>query len=105
MVLSITIAHTQIEATKSPTMTVLTSQCACQNKVSSDRSEEVSGNADCARSAGFMRHPFGSPANRHHVAIGCAPSQELKWAYAAALDTRSAPCRNCAKTRSVAQGG
>ena len=35
-------------------MTHLTSQCACQNSANSDRSEEVSGSAACATSAGFI---------------------------------------------------
>src|SRR5215467_13482274 len=60
-ILSITIAHTQIEATSSPSMTVFTIQCAFQNKVKIERSEEASGNADCARSAEFIGYPFASP--------------------------------------------
>src|SRR5215470_11974939 len=56
MILSTAMAHTQIEHTRSPTMTPLTIQWACQNSVSRERSEEVSGNACCATS--FMEHPF-----------------------------------------------
>src|SRR5260370_9804089 len=48
------IAHTQIEAIKSPSITALTMMWADQNKPKIDRSEEVSGKADCATSAGFM---------------------------------------------------
>src|ERR1022692_2738243 len=57
-VLSIAIAQTQIEQIKSPTMTALTIQWACQNSVNSERSEEVSGSTDCATSAGFMGTSF-----------------------------------------------
>src|SRR5690242_19770185 len=60
IVLSTTIAHTQMDATSSPIITILTIQWACQNNVKSDRSEEVSGSADCATSAGFMFTPLGS---------------------------------------------
>src|SRR5262245_51407199 len=77
MVLSITIAQTQIDATRSPSMTNLTIQCACQNSVQSDRSEDVSGSADWATSAGFMRFPLGSPA-----APGFAPSHVERLAVA-----------------------
>ena len=42
----------------SPTITVLTTQCACQNSANSDRSEEVSGSTDCATSAGFIGTSF-----------------------------------------------
>src|SRR6266545_1234087 len=61
MSLSIAIAHTQTDATSSPAITSLTIQWAFQNSVKIDRSEEVSGSADCARSAGFIGFPFGSP--------------------------------------------
>ena len=57
-VLSMAIAQTQMEQTSSPTITVLTTQWACQNSVKSDRSEEVSGSTDCATSAGFMGTSF-----------------------------------------------
>src|ERR1700678_2867302 len=57
MNLSTAIAHTQIEQANSPTITVLTIQCACRNKVKIDRSVG-------ARSAGFMVRPFGSAAIR-----------------------------------------
>src|SRR6185437_10287433 len=57
-VLSIAIAHTQTEQTNSPIITVLTIQCACQNNVNSERSDEVSGSTDCATSAGFMGTSF-----------------------------------------------
>src|SRR6266481_1131984 len=56
MILSTAIAHTHTEHTSSPTITPLTIQCACQNSVSNERSEEVSGRADCATSG--MEHPF-----------------------------------------------
>src|SRR5260221_5249908 len=49
-----TIAQTQTEETRRPSMTHFTSQCACQNRANSDRSEEVSGSTDCATSAGFI---------------------------------------------------
>src|SRR4051794_35019322 len=52
------IAQTQTEQTSSPTITPFTIQCACQNKLNSERSEEVSGRADCATSAGFMSSSF-----------------------------------------------
>src|SRR5512146_1391871 len=52
------IAQTQTEQTKSPTITVLTTQWAFQNSVNSDRSEEVSGSTDCATSAGFIGTSF-----------------------------------------------
>ena len=54
MNLSITIAQTQTDANSRPSMTVLTSQCACQNSANSERSEEVSGSTDCATSPGFI---------------------------------------------------
>src|SRR3974390_1100686 len=57
-VLSIAIAQTHTEQTKSPIITALTIQCACQNSVNSERSEEVSGSTDCATSAGFMGTSF-----------------------------------------------
>src|ERR1700756_882746 len=47
-------AQTQIEHTKRPIMTVFTIQCACQNSVKRERSDDVSGKADCATSAGFI---------------------------------------------------
>src|SRR5271169_5015013 len=56
MNLSTAIAHTHTEHTSSPTITPLTIQWACKNSVSNERSEEVSGRADCATS--FMVHPF-----------------------------------------------
>src|SRR5262245_5763225 len=60
MNLSITIAHTHTEANSRPSMTVLTSQCACQNRANSERSEEVSGSTDCATSPGFIAsRPYG----------------------------------------------
>ena len=37
------IAQTQTEQTRSPTITALTIQCACQNSVKSERSDDVSG--------------------------------------------------------------
>ena len=52
------IAHTQTEQTSSPIITVLTIQCACQNRCKSDRSEEVNGKADDATSAGFIGASF-----------------------------------------------
>src|SRR5215470_17526372 len=77
MVLSITIAHTQIDAASRPSMTVLTIQWACRNRVSSERSEEVSGSADCATSAGFMRlqsfRLAGLAMGRHGGTSGCSP--------------------------------
>src|SRR5688500_4477160 len=54
-------AQTHTEQIISPIMTVLTTQCACQNRVNRDRSEEVSGRADCAMSAGFMESSFRLP--------------------------------------------
>src|SRR6476659_9168380 len=54
MNVSITIAHTHTDANSRPSMTVLTSQCACQNSANSERSEEVSGSTDCATSPGFI---------------------------------------------------
>ena len=57
-VLSMAMAQTQTEQTSSPIMTALTIQWACQNRVSSERSEDVSGSTDCATSAGFMGTSF-----------------------------------------------
>jgi hypothetical protein len=51
------IAQTHTEQINSPIMTVFTIQWACQNSVNSERSEEVSGNTDCATS-GFMSTSF-----------------------------------------------
>src|SRR3954469_23445989 len=51
-----TIAQTQTEETRRPSMTHFTSQCACQNSANSDRSEELSGSTDCATSAGFIAY-------------------------------------------------
>src|SRR5258708_33050489 len=48
------LAHTQIEGIKGPGITALTMRWADQNKPKIDRSEEVSGKADCATSAGCM---------------------------------------------------
>src|SRR4029078_1887825 len=60
MTLSITIAHTHTEANSRPSMTVLTSQCACQNSANRGVSEEVSGSTDCATSPGFIAsRPYG----------------------------------------------
>src|SRR5215510_10381055 len=39
-------------------MTVLTTQCAFQNSVKSERSDELSGSTDCATSAGFIGTSF-----------------------------------------------
>src|SRR6478672_4050823 len=57
-VLSMAIAHTQTEQPISPIITHLTIQCACQNRLNRERSEEVS--PICGRSAGFIDYPFGS---------------------------------------------
>src|SRR5579862_356872 len=51
-------AQTQTEQPSSPSMTVLTIQCACQNSVNSERSAEVSGSTDCATSVGFIGTSF-----------------------------------------------
>src|SRR6516162_9224014 len=56
--LSMAIAQTQIEQTKRPIITAFTIQCACQNSVKSERSDEVSGSTDCATSVGFMGTSF-----------------------------------------------
>src|SRR6187397_1869852 len=48
------IAQTQTDAASRPIMTHLTSQCACRSSLNSERSEEVSGNTDCATSPGFI---------------------------------------------------
>src|SRR5450631_2733000 len=71
-VLSIAIAHTHTEQIKSPIMTVLTIQWACQNSVNSERSEEVSGSTDCATSAGFMGTSFALSA------LSVRPAAETK---------------------------
>src|SRR5579884_1867935 len=55
------IAQTQTEHTSSPIITLLTIQWACQNSVKSERSDDVSGSADCATS-GFIRTSFRNPA-------------------------------------------
>src|SRR5258708_2231213 len=52
--LSIAIAHTQTEQLSSPSMTAFTIQWACRNNAISETSEEASGKADCATSAGFI---------------------------------------------------
>src|SRR5579872_6117062 len=57
-VLSMAIAQTHTEQNKSPIMTDLTIQWACQNSVKSERSDDVSGSTDCATSAGFMGTSF-----------------------------------------------
>src|SRR6185312_11927713 len=62
MVLSMAIAHTHTEHMSSPLMTVLTSQCACQNRWKSDKSEEVNGKADVVRSAAFIGASFQQSA-------------------------------------------
>src|SRR5437870_1633057 len=51
-VLSIAIAQTQTEQIISPSITAFTSQCACQNRLNSDRSEELSPGT--GRSVGFI---------------------------------------------------
>src|SRR4029077_2712900 len=53
-----TIAHTQMDATSSPSITAFTTGCADQNKPQIDRSAEVSGSTDCATSVGFMKASF-----------------------------------------------
>src|SRR3979409_1846073 len=53
-ILSIAIAQTQTEHASSPSITVFTTQWACRNSAISETSEEASGKADCATSAGFM---------------------------------------------------
>src|SRR3954452_6584839 len=75
-VLSITIAHTQTEATSRPIITALTTICADQNSPQIDRSAEVSGSTDCATSVGFMNASF-----RLQVAdrIGPASAGETAW--------------------------
>ena len=60
-VLSMAIAQTHTEQTIRPTITVLTSQWACQNRWNSDRSEDVNGRADAVMSAGFMGASFLRP--------------------------------------------
>src|SRR6476619_7424099 len=49
-----TVPNNPTKGPAEPTMAVLTTQCAFQNRVNSDRSDEVSGSTDCATSAGFM---------------------------------------------------
>src|SRR6202162_4529116 len=75
MVLSMAMAQTQTEHTRSPTIIDLTIQRACQNKWNSDRLDDVNGATDCAMSPGFMERPFqraGRPTaknrnqTRHH---------------------------------------
>src|SRR5262245_20542787 len=64
-------AHTQTEHTMSPSMVNLTIQWACQNRPKIERSDEVSGSACCATSAGFMAYPLGYPApSAYRAALG-----------------------------------
>jgi hypothetical protein len=53
-ILSIAIAQTHTEQPSSPSMTAFTIQWACRNSAISETSDEASGRADCATSAGFM---------------------------------------------------
>src|ERR1700733_12318062 len=71
MVLSMAMAQTQTEHTRSPTMTDSTIQWACQNRWNSDRFDDVNGATDWAMSPEFMGRPFhrsGRPTakTRHH---------------------------------------
>src|ERR1700731_1116657 len=90
-VFSIAIAHTQTEQTKSPTMTVLTIQCACKNSVSRERSDELS--PICGRSAGFMGYPFRLSGTDR-------PRGDQKEA-ARSVIRRSAEHPKCTKNRAV----
>src|ERR1700742_3776940 len=88
MILSTAIAHTQTEQTRSPSITPLTIQCACMKSVIKERSEEVSGKADCATS--FMDPPF--PDTRGNAPHAANRSHETQPA--------SEPPRPCAHKRS-----
>src|ERR1700730_8336663 len=61
-ILSIAIAHTQTEQASSPSMTDLTTQCACRNRAISDTSDDTSGKADCDTSAGFISRNLSTQA-------------------------------------------
>src|SRR5215510_11067757 len=98
MVLSITIAHTQIDDANSPSMTVFTIQWACMNRANSERSEEVSGSADCATSAGFMRLQSFRLTGSLKLEPG-ARSPDSTWADMAAPQKDARPNPQCAKTR------
>src|ERR1700730_12122897 len=61
-ILSIAIAHTQTEQASSPSITDLTTQCACRNRAISDTSDDTSGKADCDTSAGFISRNLSTQA-------------------------------------------
>src|SRR5882672_8488511 len=79
-------AQTQTEETRRPSMTHFTSQCACQNSANKDRSEEVSGSADCATSAGF---------------IACVPQVSLRPVHCDHVRTRTGRPHTQSKTGTV----
>ena len=74
--MSTAIAHTQTEQTRSPSITVLTSQWACQNRPNSERSEDVSGSAAAPprRDSCISFRLSGSV-----VATGAAPGRWTTW--------------------------
>src|SRR5215472_3353413 len=61
-VLSIAMAHTQIEQTIRPAITDSTIQWACQKRWNRERLEDVSGATDEEMSAGFMSVPCSVPS-------------------------------------------
>src|SRR5690242_6173777 len=90
-VLSIAIAQTQTEQTINPSITVLTSQWACQNRWNSDRSEDVNGNADGTMSAGFMGASFPRSGLAQAATLdmsGATPARRLMGRWAARQHAR-----------------
>src|SRR5208282_2583645 len=73
LVLLTTMAQTQTEQMISPTVTVLTTQWACQNRWNSERSEDVNGKADGTMSAGFMGASFRRSDRGHDRSGALAP--------------------------------
>ena len=88
-------------------MTVFTIQWACQNSVSKDRSDEVSGKADCATSAGFMGTSLSALPLHWSNRRGCRKTLEVFAARARRLVARALDrkARSFAKTRVSTTGG
>src|ERR1700693_3352801 len=85
------IAQTQTQQARRPTITALTIQCACQNSVNSERSDEVSGSTDCATSAGFMGTSF--PLSGSVGQTGAADNDCSNWERPATPYTRATEIR------------
>src|SRR3954453_22176824 len=105
------IAHTHTEQVSRPSIVNLTIQWACQNRPKIERSEEVSGSACCATSAGFMAYPLGYPAIRLRRQTGrrfgssdqraCRNAHPARWRVSGFLETLPGRWRLDTKSREI----